>query len=69
MVDVTTLFLLGPIYFIPQVTSLAFYMSVDITTFIISGLGTAFWTSIIGSIASIFYWNSRRADWRKQAGS
>jgi len=55
MVDVTTMFLLGPFYFIPQLLSFVFTFSIDITTFIVSGMGTAAWLSLAASIFSLFH--------------
>jgi|GEM_PF-562916 hypothetical protein len=54
MVDVTTMFFLGPLYFIPQLLSFVFTFSIDFTTFIVSGLGTAGWLSLAASIFNVF---------------
>lgn len=54
MADLAMVFLLGPVFFLQQLLSIVLGSPVDISVFIVSGLGTAFWTavaSVIGGLA------------------
>lgn len=53
MTDLSVVFLLGPLYFFPQLLSFGSTSSFDFVIFIISGLGTAFWVAAVSVIGGL----------------
>ena len=47
MTELELIFLFGPLHFFPWLLAVGGIESVDILAFVISGLGTVFWTVII----------------------
>ena len=47
MTDLVIAFFLGPLIFIPRLINIGTSSSIDLTIFIASGLGTAFWARVV----------------------
>lgn len=53
MVELATAFLLGPLYFFPQLLSVGSASPTNFAVFLASGLGTAFWTAVLTVIGGL----------------
>lgn len=53
MTDLVVIFLLGPFFFFPRLLTFSVGSLSELYTFIASGLGTAFWSLVLGAIGGV----------------